>query len=425
MSAKIDVVAPPFGGATTVVQDAAITRILDRTVDDLAFAFAHPEELESMSHDKSQIIRAVDKIAVETVLLLDTIVRAGVVSRYDERVQYILEECSKEIRSARNRFLFTHNPRLCTSFGLGHILLSGLGHEDEAFDSVLRAASASPALHPANKLPFRLLDDYWVLARAGIGVSAHQRPNLAEFTMLTAPISPLYYRTDDYYALTHEIMYLTDFGVKRLPQDYDCDYALGLIEAGILDNLRSYDLDVLAELVAASVMVAPNRLSSVAALAAKLLQQEFDQIDLLPSRNFDPDYYRAIEDPILQRCYLFFNTYHTTHVFGMMLAMLSRAGLRMPQSTSQEAELPEVVVSYLSERNENASGWLGRLAKIDLPDEDRAGVVLGVGLFDAVRRQDAKALFAILNYVKTSKAKVTTGIMHDLMEHLARISFCA
>ena len=413
------------GGSATLDKIAAVERILDRTLEDLAFVFDHPDQLESISHDRSQVIRAVDKVAVETVLLMDTVVKSGVVMVDDQRVQKILDICAPSIRSPRNRFLFTHNPRLCTSFGLGHILLTGLGHADPAFDRVLDVASSSVAMHPSNKLPFRLLDDYWVMQRAGMRLPEKRRVELANFTMLNAPIKPLYYRTDDYYALTHEIMYLTDFGCSELPLEYDVEKALALIEVGILDNLNSYDLDVLSELVAVSAMLRPQKLGPVATVAAALLAQEFSMHGVMPSRNFDPEELKAQADPVLQRCYIFFNTYHTTHVFAMMQATLFRAEIAPLRMRKTAMPLPAALRSQLSDQNANAPTWLDRFALLEIENGGHTAILAGIALFDAVRRQDSAALFKVLNLVKSERIPLPGDLMSDIMEHLARVTICA
>ncbi|MGB3406554.1 MAG: hypothetical protein WBA67_03585 [Jannaschia sp.] len=419
-------IEPLSGGSITDARDTAIERVLDRTLDDLTFVFGHPDDLERMSHDRSQIIRAIDKVAVETVLLADVLTGSGTVSRQDPRIERILSLAAALIRSPRNRYLFSHNPRLCTSFGLGHILLGGMGYPDPAFDRVLTAAAASPALHPANKLPFRLLDDYWVLGRAGLGLPRDRQKALAPFTMLTAPISPLYYRTDDYYALTHEVMYLTDFGRDALPPEYDATAVLDLIEISVLDNLRAYDLDVLAELVAASAMVKPGPLRPPMAAAAAVLADEFDDIGLLPSRNFDPEEYAALTNEIDRRCYLFFNTYHTTHVFAMMRAVLHRAGAAKAGHVAQRVAVagPKLPRSILLARNTNAPRWLPRLDSLDLPADARENLVTGVALFDAIRRQDGGDLARLVGMLADGDVVLPGPLSKDLVEYVHRLHAC-
>jgi hypothetical protein len=106
------------------------------------------------------------------------------------------------------------HPALCLDFAFPHVLLSELGYRDSAVDDLLKTCLMSRSRHGHERPPFATAEKLWVeQLLTGEQPDAAWRHCLRN-TVLNRGIDILGGQRDDAYALTHLVMYCTDFGFR-------------------------------------------------------------------------------------------------------------------------------------------------------------------------------------------------------------------
>ncbi len=418
--------APARPGATATARMGAgsaphemVGAVLAATVAPLRLVAARPDLLPD-DDGSQQIIHPLDKIAAETVLLL------YVVDRYMPQLAKgaafadLVAEAAKIVRSERHLFMLRANPRLCTSFGIGHVLLTRMGHLDTRFDAVFALSVSDPSFVPANKLPFRLMDDHWLIA-------LHHRARPAKTPMktclaaglATSAISPLYMNVADRYAFTHEIMYATDFGAQALAGEICRDRLLERIEIALYDCLWEFDLDLMAEFVACAAMITDTPGNTVR-FCRHLLVEVFGRTGFLPSRSYDVERLSNLLDSDRRAAEHFFHSYHTTHVHAMMLC-LTRHWRTAADSAEPAPGVVDAAFFDLSPGDQPAQ-WIGFLDDFACPNADKLRIANGVQLSRLARGRRFERLFAEIGRIVGEGAPVSTMLVDECAQAIGRIA---
>ena len=204
------------------MQATEAVRVLQTSL--LEFVHANLAELNqpgSYAHAEDGDLKLRDKIIMETSLLLYLVHRTF--AAHDALAQR-LRACAKEAAAltAEPRIvaLIHKNPQYALVLGLSFICLKKLGYGNPDYDALLKRIIALNKTHTSEKIPFRELDIQWVRYLH----NHHDKPRIANHasSVLSLNTSPIYMSTSDAYALTHAIMYLTDFGASvGLLRGYD------------------------------------------------------------------------------------------------------------------------------------------------------------------------------------------------------------
>jgi hypothetical protein len=241
-----------------------------------------------------------------------------------ERVDDLARTLAPLARSKRIMLSMALHPSACVEFAVPHVLLSKIGFEDEGFDDLLDLCLNGQASRGHERPPFASLERRWILALwKGSEVGPDWQIEL-EQSVLKWPIDILGGLKEDAYALTHLVMYCSDFGfdMKRLPRP----------RAAVLADARSLlarcldeeDYDLAAEvLMIWPQLGAPWCASS--AFAFRVLMTVEDQVGVLPSVRTKTDRLNELtgEDRTL---YAFATAYHTALVMGLLCAVALRGG---------------------------------------------------------------------------------------------------
>lgn len=222
-------------------------------------------------------------------------------------------------RSDRQRDLLMRRPERTAYAGITHIVLEHLGFPDAIFDELIHTAFEHGYIRSLEKLPFRTMDERWV---EGLLFPDRQVPSndLAALSILGGRAHPIHMDPVEIYALTHAVMYLTDFGMRSLPATFPTREVEAKADACIASVLLSNNLDLLAELVICSVALAAKPSPHVR-LAWAVLRTTWEGIHVLPSPSYDAvahSSFSAEANP----GYFHRHTYHTTFVFGILSAIL-------------------------------------------------------------------------------------------------------
>jgi hypothetical protein len=261
-----------------------------------------------------------------------------------DRVNDLSRSLASLVRSKRIMLSMALHPSVCVEFAVPHILLSKLGFEDEHFDLFLNQCITSQASRGHERPPFASLERQWILAlRSDTELGRDWQIDL-EQSVLKWPIDILGGLKEDAYALTHLVMYCTDFGfdVKRLPRP----------SAAVLADARSLlarcldeeDYDLGAEvLMIWPQLGAPWCASS--AFAFRVLVTVEDQVGVLPSVRTRTDRLNRLEGDD-RTLYAFATAYHTALVMGLLCAVSLRAG-RTPPAKLSGSPIDTVVIDEL------------------------------------------------------------------------------
>lgn len=226
------------------------------------------------------------------------------------------------------------HPRLATSLGTLLLVLDGFGLATEQERAVVRSALRSPYLHCSEHVPFRLLDRHWTLGLAEPGTAP-----LTDALRLSAACRithPIYMTREDGYAITHAVMYATDFGARAVPAELRGEAVWQSIDAAVAWCTASGDFDLLVELLLAQLLLR-RRFSAYGAVAWQQCRVRWDALGFLPSPSLRPDAFNAISDEAEQRQYALQNMYHTVLVGGLLCLALLGLDVAAPDRTVEHA----------------------------------------------------------------------------------------
>lgn len=283
-----------------------------------------------------------DKVVVETMLF---VMLARRIRELPDAVYIslngICSACNAWVRNSKNTMLLTRHPHTAVTLGIGHAALTQSGYIDDGFDSLVRRAFSSGRIHAIERLPYRAMEVQWLKSQLfqqpPLGF-----PELLPASILVAPAHPVYMAEADCYALTHALMYLTDFGRIGLPPSVSPIRLRRLLDSALAWNILGENLDLLGELLMAHAFIGETG-SPYARFAWHMLAATWTQFGFLPCPSLDPKQFGALTgDEAL--AYAFKHTYHTTYVGGILCALL----LDPPQTGTIIDDSPIEPLDFLS-----------------------------------------------------------------------------
>ncbi|HMA97040.1 MAG TPA: hypothetical protein VKP30_30355 [Polyangiaceae bacterium] len=292
----------------------------------LRFARGGIDNLERHSpfwgDDTIGFVTQADKIVVETALLalLASRVDQPVIRRESILLASVLQPFA---RSERNRVLLLRFPHTAASLGIAHVALSRVGNIDDDFDQLLRRALTTGQVDALERLPYRTMDLGWLRGVLNPDTEPHF-DDLLPFSILSSLAHPIYMAETDAYAVTHAIMYLTDFGRRPLPATISRSRLTAMVDACLAWNILGGNLDLLGELLISAVLIrAPW--SAYAKIAYTMLTQVWDELGFLPSLAFEPKHFHSLSGDEAS-AYVFKHIYHSTYVGGILAQVLLGLG---------------------------------------------------------------------------------------------------
>ncbi|GAA3447348.1 DUF6895 family protein [Planomonospora venezuelensis] len=373
--------------------------------------------------DGTAVVQPFDKLLVEAALLALLARRAiGPHPAVTDLVGAITD-CRESLD--RTYEIVRWRPYLWTSAGAVWVFLDRLSAGDPVKRGLLRELWNAPVVEPRERVPYRLLDQAWtrMIAR-GRPDSRISSAGLRSTTSLWNLDGALLMSRNDLYAITHAAMYLTDFGnAGRVPA------APGWIGALAAARLLLGDFDLAGELAVTDVLTrgAPEA-GTLAAAAA--LSTVFDRLGFVPAPTFRAQDHAAAEDP---SAYLFFHSYHSTFVYGLLCAVLITSGAhgsalaRLMTSGVPEPELPEEwhggragVTGLGAQIVHTCESWEG-IAAARGGEPDLLRTVVDAYLLDAASRQDTPGVLALLGMRDVAGSSVVDGAARRLLTVRARL----
>ena len=311
-------------GLTHAELQSRLTEVLQFAINNLdgldRYApFWHEEETPQQKNMPSLVNQA-DKIIVETALLALLAFRVLPPDSPDREVLDLLaEKLLVRARNERNQVLLLRFPHTAASLGIAHICLSHMGYRDESYDALIRDAVASGHVAALERLPYRAMDLRWLLGVLDSPV-VPDFDDLLPHSILSSKAPPLYISELDVYAITHGVMYATDFGSHELPQGLSLQHLGDMIDSCLAWQILSGNFDLMGELLMGAASIS-NSWSPYACYTWQVLISAWDEFGFLPSCTFDSARYASLSGDEAA-AYAFVHIYHTTYVFGLLCAVL-------------------------------------------------------------------------------------------------------
>lgn len=265
-------------------------------------------------------ITLADKVIIETSLLLLITKRNNIFyGAIGNKLKILGEKLNPYIRCEKNKILLMRNPQSAAVLGIGHIALNEIGIIDDEFDFLIKRPFLSGEILNTERLPYRTMDVFWlnnlILTSAPI-----EFENILPFTIVMSKAHPVYMTSPDVYALTHSLMYITDFGTKALNPQIDKVRISETVNAAISYHLLSDNLDILGELLMSASMLRITD-SLMVKIGWKLFNNIWDKLGFLPCPTFDSSVFKALSGNEASS-YAFKHLYHTTYVGGILSNLL-------------------------------------------------------------------------------------------------------
>ena len=291
-----------------------------------------------------------------------------------DRVDDLARTLAPLARSTRIMLSMALHPSACVEFAVPHVLLSKIGLVDEEFDHFLDLCLSSQASGGHERPPFASLERRWILMLWKEDESGRDWQVELEQSVLNRPIDILGGIKEDAYALTHLVMYCSDFGfdVKELPRPLT--EVIGDARSLLARCLDEEDYDLAAEvLMIWPQLGAPWCASST--FAFRVLTAVEDEVGVLPSVRTKTERLNELEGEDRTK-YAYATAYHTALVMGLLCAVALRRGTLPP------AELPDAMVDR---------GLIGELSSFIDQDQGHWQPV-----FDALPRSERSMLAPFL-----------------------------
>ncbi|PRC43044.1 hypothetical protein C6A85_000000107380 [Mycobacterium sp. ITM-2017-0098] len=282
----------------------------------------------------SEAVQPFDKMIIESALMALIAERAIPGHSAVRRLLDAIEACT--VTLDRLYLLIRQRPFLWSSIGSVWLILDKFDRGDPDKRTRLRSLWAdAPTAHPCERVPYRLLDQAWTRSLVNGSDPQLASEGLRAATSFENLDGALLMETRDLYAVTHTVMYLSDFGRVAL-RDNEAGNAAAWIDSLAASRLLMNDLDLAGELAMSSLMLGSD-FGTGSLVTMATLSAIFDSLGFVPSPTFRADDYEASSDP---QSYLYFHSYHTTLVYGLLCAALvarSRAAGPATQAISGAA----------------------------------------------------------------------------------------
>ncbi|HEU5430040.1 MAG TPA: hypothetical protein VFU81_00165, partial [Thermomicrobiales bacterium] len=284
--------------------------------------------------DDDPYVSQADKTIVETALLLLVAARVdGLPDEIDRLIRDLARRLVPLARSERNQVLLMRYPQTAASLGITHTILTRLGLPDGRFEVLMERAFASGHVDAIERLPYRLMDLRWLRGLA----EPNGPPDFSDVLPHSVAAScahPVQMSPADTYALTHDLMYMSDFGDRPLPPSLDADRVSATIDAAIAFHLLTDNLDLLGELlIGATILGRPW--SPHARYGWSVLTTVWDELGFLPCPTFEKAAYAELAGERAS-AYVFRHVYHTMYVAGILCAL----SLRQPAACDAPGSKP-------------------------------------------------------------------------------------
>jgi hypothetical protein len=334
-----------------------------------------------------------DKVLGETALLLRAASRVAADARIQSAVADLAAQIAPHAHGPRLHAALTLEPGLDLDHAFTHILLTDLGHGDPVADALLDACLASGVDGP-ERTPHRELERAWLLGvRRGAAAESLDLGTLSR-SCLARPLDALGAATEDWYAFTHVLLYVTDLGRSATRTPRPIEEITADAEAGLAASLDAENFDLAAELLWTWPMLGLPWCAA-SRFAFEVLAAAVDRYGFLPGPGFSAAHHAGLR-PADAAAYALRTSYHATIAWGVlcstMLANASDARVESMPSSGAAAALESLLLDRPGPRS-----WQEHLRLLSPVRRDAlAPMLLTIALRRARDANDLTAVRAVL-----------------------------
>lgn len=255
-----------------------------------------------------------DKLVAETLLFLLLVNRLPQQDEVSSLVSEMASKLDRYARSPRHLLILSSNPQAVVGVALSHIILNKLGVKNNIFDDVIDAAFSSKFVCSVDRPNFRQMEMRWLQCLfKGI------QPDFSDLlpcSLLMQPLHPIYMRREDAYAVTHAVMYLTNFGEISWSNVVSLKLIESFLEHSVSWCLAYMDWDLLGEILIVYLLVGCQE-SSFYITASIIMRNIFKKNTVMPGPNHNNEVYAQLESH-KKIAYRDIHGYHSTYVYGIL-----------------------------------------------------------------------------------------------------------
>lgn len=264
--------------------------------------------------------QARDKLYHETALLLLICERARQLNINSAPSVHLAKLFSDYCAENPNIEMICMHPQTAPGVALVPLVTSVIFAQSSDYTRLIRTIIESGAHGDSERLPFRELERRWV---QGLYGQENSIADVVDHTLVSKLRDPNGLTRSDVYAITHAIMFATDFGQKPLVY-IDVAEITHIIDFLAMKSIIDDDLDILGELLicGSCIRQPPTR---VRRIGIQLIRDVWSRHGLVPGPTFNPKKYKNL-DTMRQEIYSILECYHTTYVAGIMELMIAMVG---------------------------------------------------------------------------------------------------
>jgi hypothetical protein len=284
--------------------------VTEALLEDDAPAF----ELESLDAPQG-------KVLAETAMLLRVIAEVGAFhdSSLADRAAAAATRLAPLATSGRVVASMCMSPARALDYGAAYICLAELIGTDTILDRCLNETLESPLARSKERVPHRLLEQLWL--RSLIGEPGPSDSEIAR-SSLGRPIEVLSGNREDLYALTHAVIYATDFGRRTIGQPRNQDELQSELRSALISPLDDDDFDLLGELLLLWPLLG-LAWGPTECFCLQLLIDLEDELGVIPCLSVDLEAMDALPAGA-RTAYAVASQYHSAYVMGILSAALLR-----------------------------------------------------------------------------------------------------
>lgn len=217
-----------------------------------------------------------------------------------------------------------------------YLVLRGVGYRSQYYEESLQQWRRWGYPQAMEVIPYRLLDQQYILWKAGYQTREPNWQQLYRQTVLGRECSSIYLDENATYSITHTLFYLTDFGNHCPPlEKADLQRIVDLVECLLLHYWRLANWDLVAELLTNLNCLGANS-SVIYSGAAEALYNVWRSDGAIPANgNCETELqsFQSVQQPELGEL-IFRHCYHTTLV-GIFYCSTSLNGLKDEHAPTQ------------------------------------------------------------------------------------------
>ena len=364
-----------------------------------------------------------EKPIAETAMLLYAASGARRLPDIAGRVDEIARLLVPHARSQRTLLNIALHPALALGFAVPHILLTKLGYGDAGFDDFLRFCLDSQARNGHERPPFASLEQRWIASVwTGASRGREWQADLLN-SVLNRPLDILGGLRIDAYALTHLMMYCTDFGFRApfLPRARSA--ILSEARSLLAKCLDEEDYDLAGEVLMAWPLTGARWCASTT-FGFRILARVEDQAGVLPGGTTRPDRLSRLQGEQRTR-YAFGTAYHTAYVMGLICATSLFPGRAPPIGIAGPRVDTSVLDRLLRIIDRDQGHWQPEFS--GLTESERAALVpllLDIAIAQKCRKRDYQAVSELLA-AASEHGIANSPLCGQAAELLERLAACS